>query len=113
MNSGHTMLLCAEECRKRGIANTGKRKHEGTFLGTRRCEWLSKTCHALSLAFCGGNTDVTPNDRLPIIPETHEKIAADNAMSKKHWKKWRTMRKLRKRECRGTQEATQWVRRHK
>ena len=82
MNEGETLLLCAALCKQRGIKNSGKRKHEGTFLGSRNDPWLASTCPAFALGLCGGNTDVTPNDRIPVMRETHEASCQDRCVSR-------------------------------
>ncbi len=48
----------------------------------------------LCVAFAGSNTDVKPNDRLPIFATTHEKLCPKNCVSvKKHTLK-RTTRRI-------------------
>ena len=44
----------------------------GQTLTLRNSEWINGTIPGFCIAFAGSNTDVTPNDRLPIMPETHE-----------------------------------------
>ena len=43
----------------------------GSILGKRNNEWLTGTARGLAVA-CGFNTHTGPNDRFPIMPETHE-----------------------------------------
>ena len=38
----------------------------------RNNEWLNGTLPGFPIAFAGSNTDVQPNDRLPILTQTHE-----------------------------------------
>eukprot|EP00973_Karenia_brevis_P071826 9980980-Karenia_brevis.AAC.1 len=53
----------------------------GTILGSRNSAWLNGTARALAVVF-GFNTDVSPNDRLPITPETHEKCCGKACVQK-------------------------------
>ena len=43
----------------------------GSILGKRNNGWLTGTARGLAVAF-GFNTHTGPNDRFPIMPETHE-----------------------------------------
>ena len=49
----------------------GQRNALGSILGKRNNEWLTGTARGLAVA-CGFNTHTGPNDRFPIMPETHE-----------------------------------------
>ena len=51
-------------------------------LGMRNDEWLNGTMPGLCVAFAGSNTDVKPNDRLPIISCTHEKVCPKKCVKK-------------------------------
>ena len=41
-------------------------------MGRRNEEWVNGCMPGLCVAFAGSNSDVKPNDRLPIIETTHE-----------------------------------------
>ena len=55
----------------------------GKTLFVRNSEWLAGTIPALCLALGGSNSNVQPNDLLPIIAATHE----DGVCSNRCWKK--------------------------
>ena len=63
---------------RKGITKMFKLRYSGTrnwfgqILGVRNDEWLNGTMPGLCIALGGSNSDVKPNDRLPIITETHE-----------------------------------------
>ena len=53
----------------------------GSILGKRNCEWLTGTAKGFAVGF-GFNTHTGPNDRLPIIDETHEPSCKRQCVSK-------------------------------
>ena len=65
------LVICPGVAKDRGLRTSGQRNALGTILGPRNNEWLNGTSQAFVVAF-GSNTDTSPNDRLPILPETHE-----------------------------------------
>ena len=54
----------------------------GQTLPIRNEEWVNGTMPALCVAFAGSNSDVKPNDRLPIIEATHETICKKKCVRK-------------------------------
>ena len=56
----------------------------GQTLGYRNDEWVNGTMPGLCIALCGSNSDVKPNDRLPITADTHESICHKRCVVKKH-----------------------------
>ena len=56
----------------------------GRTLFVRNSEWVDGTMLGLTVAFAGSNTDVEPNDLLPITSETHENEVCTRACIKKH-----------------------------
>ena len=79
MNRKRPLLVCHGIAKRRKLDQKASRKMLGCVLGFRNSEWLDATAPGLCVGFSGGNTDVKLNDRLPIIPETHE-----NEHCKKH-----------------------------
>eukprot|EP00973_Karenia_brevis_P020597 2827682-Karenia_brevis.AAC.1 len=53
----------------------------GTILGSRNSPWLNGTARASAVVF-GINTDVSPNDRLPVTAETHEQCCGKACVEK-------------------------------
>ena len=68
------LLVCKGIAKKFSLRCSGMRNWTGQMLGMRNDEWLNGTMPGLCVAFAGSNTDVKPNDRLPIIACTHEKV---------------------------------------
>ena len=77
----------------KGIAKTftlrcsGVRNWLGQILGLRNDEWVNGTMPGLCVAFAGSNTDVKPNDRLPITTATHEEKCKYKCVKKSTLKK--------------------------
>ena len=67
-----SLLLCKGIAKKFKLKTSGVRNWLGQTLGLRNEEWLNGCMPGLCVAFGGSNSDVKPNDRLPIIDETHE-----------------------------------------
>ena len=57
---------------KRKLRCSGALNAVGQALMLRNNEWLDGPMPGLCIALGGNSTDVSPNDRLPILPETHE-----------------------------------------
>ena len=66
------LLICPGIAKKRDLRCSGTRNMVGSTLFVRNNEWLDGTIPGLCIALGGSNTDVQPNDLLPILPETHE-----------------------------------------
>ena len=60
-------LICPGIAKKRKLRCSGARNAVGQALMLRNSEWLDGTMPGLCIAFGGSNTDVSPNDRLPIF----------------------------------------------
>ena len=73
MNSQEPLLVCPGLAAGRGLRTSGARNWLGAVLPTRNNEWLNGTLPGFTLAFAGSNSDTKPNDRLPILCETHER----------------------------------------
>ena len=65
------LVVCPGIAQRHGLRVSGRRNALGSILPRRNCVWINGTAPALTVAF-GFNTDISPNDRLPIIKETHE-----------------------------------------
>ena len=65
------LVVCGGIAKDKGLKVSGQRSSLGTILGRRNNPWLNGTARAFVTVF-GFNTDVSPNDRLPIMEETHE-----------------------------------------
>ena len=72
VNRGEPLLVCKGIAKARGLKMTGTRNMHGCVLGCRNGPWLNGTAPGMNLALSGGNSDVKMNDRVPIMPETHE-----------------------------------------
>ena len=79
------LLVCKGLARKFKLRCSGTRNWLGQILGMRNDEWVNGTMPGLCVAFAGSNSDVKPNDRLPILEVTHEKCCRKNCWKvKKH-----------------------------
>ena len=96
MNEGPPLIICKALAKARGLRCSGPRNWLGAVLGTRNDEWVNGTMAGLCIAFSGSNTDVKPNDRLPIIAATHEKCCTRRCVKKHHTKRITQARKGRK-----------------
>ena len=67
------LVLCKALAKSFQLRCSGARNWLGQILCVRNDEWVNGTMPGLCVALAGSNSDVKPNDRLPIIPETHEK----------------------------------------
>ena len=66
------LLVCEGVAKPFHLLCSGARNWLGQMLLVRNDAWVNGTMPGLCVAFAGSNTDVKPNDRLPILPETHE-----------------------------------------
>ena len=66
-----SLVVCPGIAQRHGLRVSGRRNALGSILPRRNCVWINGTAQAFTVAF-GFNTDISPNDRLPIIKETHE-----------------------------------------
>jgi len=76
-----SLLVCPGIAKERGMKVSGQRNVLGAILGRRNSPWLNGTIRAFAATF-GCNTDVSPNDRLPITPETHEQSCSKDCIQK-------------------------------
>ena len=67
------LMICPGIAKERGLRISGQRSMLGCILGERNSPWLNGTARAFAAVF-GFNTDVSPNDRLPITADTHERV---------------------------------------
>ena len=67
------LLVCKGIAKKFKLKTSGVRNWLGQTLGMRNEEWLNGCMPGLCVAFAGSNSDVKPNDRLPITAKTHER----------------------------------------
>ena len=65
------MLVCPGIAEEHRLRVGGQRSALGSILGKRKNEWLAGTARGLAVGL-GFNTHTGPNDRLPIMAETHE-----------------------------------------
>ena len=72
MNTDRPLLICKGIARDRKLPSSGARDMVNRVMGLRNNEWVNGTSPGLCVAFAGSNTDVRPNDLLPVIKETHE-----------------------------------------
>ena len=77
------LLICPGIAKKRGLRCSGNRNMVGSTLFVRNSDWLNGTLPGLCIAFGGSNTDVQPNDLLPILPQTHEDSVCKRSCAKK------------------------------
>ena len=75
------LLVCPSIAKERGLKLSGQRNMLGSILGPRNTPWLNGTNRAFATVF-GFNTDVSPNDRLPILDETHEQCCPKDCVQK-------------------------------
>ena len=66
------LVVCRGLAKKFNLKTSGARNWLGQILGLRNEEWLNGCMPGVCIAFAGSNSDVKPNDRLPITEETHE-----------------------------------------
>ena len=59
------LVICPGIAKERGLRVSGRRSMLEAILGSRNSPWLNGTARAFAVIF-GFNTDVSPNDRLPI-----------------------------------------------
>ena len=66
------LLVCKGIAKQLKLRTSGVRNWLGQTLGMRNEAWVNGCMPGLCVAFAGSNSDVAPNDRLPIIEKTHE-----------------------------------------
>lgn len=66
------LLICKGLAKRFNLRRSGSRNWLGQMLTLRNDEWLNGTMPGLCVAFAGSNSDVKPNDRLPITSATHD-----------------------------------------
>ena len=66
------LLVCKGIAKQFKLRTSGVRNWLGQSLGLRNEEWLNGCMPGICVAFAGSNSDVKPNDRLPITEKTHE-----------------------------------------
>ena len=66
------ILVCKAIAKMFKLRCSGARNWLGQVMCVRNDEWLNGTMPGLCVALAGSNSDVKPNDRLPIISESHE-----------------------------------------
>ena len=82
MNTHEPLLVCPGIASSRGLRTSGTRNWLGAVLPNRNNEWLNGTLPGFILAFAGSNSDTKPNDRLPIMQETHELCCKEKCVKK-------------------------------
>ena len=78
------LLVCKGVAKMFKLRYSETRNWFGQILGVRNDEWLNGTMPGLCIALGGSNSDVKPNDRLPIITETHEECCKKRCVVKNH-----------------------------
>ena len=82
------LLICPGIAKERGLRGSGTRNMIGSTLFLRNSEWLNGTIAGFCIAFAGSNSDVQPNDMLPITSKTHEDtVCKRNCVKKRNLKK--------------------------
>jgi hypothetical protein len=81
------LLICKGLAKRFKLRCSGMRNLLGQMLPMRNEEWVNGTMPALCVAFAGSNSDVKPNDRLPVLAVTHEKVCKKNCIRNVHLKK--------------------------
>ena len=72
VNHDKPMLVCKGIAKRFDLRTSGDRNWLGQTLGLRNEEYLNGCMPGLCVALAGSNSDVKPNDRLPILRTTHE-----------------------------------------
>ena len=75
------LLVCKGIAKRFKLRCSGARNWLGQTLGLRNDEWVNGTMPGLCIAFAGSNTDVKPNDRLPITDATHESVCPKRCLN--------------------------------
>ena len=68
------LLICEGLAKKFKLRCSGVRNWMGQMLLVRNEAWVNGTMPGLCVAFAGSNSDVKPNDRLPITECVHEQV---------------------------------------
>ena len=84
LNTLEPLLICQGLAKRFKLRCSGARNWLGQILGLRNDEWVNGTMPAICVAFAGSNSDVKPNDRLPILAHTHEQTCGKKTCVKKH-----------------------------
>ena len=77
------LLICRGLAKKFKLKCSGARNWFGQMLPLRNDPWVNGTMPALCLALAGSNSDVKPNDRLPVMAETHEACCRKRCLGRK------------------------------
>ena len=75
------LLVCKGIAKQFQLRTSGVRNWLGQTLGLRNEEWLNGCMPGLCVVYAGSNSDVKPNDRLPIVEKTHEHDARRSGAS--------------------------------
>ena len=76
------LLVCKGLAKKFQLRCSGMRNWLGQTLLLRNDPWVNGTMPGMCMAFAGSNSDVKPNDRLPITKITHEAVCKRNCVRK-------------------------------
>ena len=98
-------VVCRGVAKKLGLKVSGRRNAVGKIMGRRRCEWQSGTCPALAIQF-RSNTHTSPNFRVPLMPETHDKSVCSSPACAQWITAPRTTKVISKLAQRAQREAT-------
>ena len=77
------IIVCKGLAKSFRLKTSGARNWLVQTLGIRNNAWLNGCMPGLCIAFGGSNSDVKINDRVPIIPETHERHCNKKSCMKK------------------------------
>ena len=72
------LIICKGLAKMFKLRCSGVRNWLGQTLLFRNDEWVNGTIPGMCVAFSGSNSDVKPNDRLPITADTHESVCRKN-----------------------------------
>jgi len=72
VNHDKPLIVCKGIAKKFDLRTSGDRNWLGQTLGLRNEEYLNGCMPGICVALAGSNSDVKPNDRLPILRSTHE-----------------------------------------
>ena len=75
------LLACKGIAKTFKLRTSGVRNWPGQIPGVRNEAWVNGCTLGLCVAFANSNSDVKPNDRLPIIEKTHEQCCRRNGAS--------------------------------
>ena len=83
------LLVCKGIAKQFKLRCSGARNWLGQMLGLRNEAWVNACIPGVCVAFAGSNSDIKPNDRLPILDVTHESCCKKKRclVKKNHLKK--------------------------